>query len=178
MLFTRKYDLYRQLDTSNWQDSLRKYLHTDPSRLYTRNLIDTDHETYTLLLLCWNPGKESCIHDHPSDGCWVKILQGMVRECRYRHMGDNSSSSINQEDKENDGPLYCYQDQTAHDGEIMYMEDSLGYHKIGNPGHCVAATLHLYSPPFHQCKTWASECDAPQDTPMSNYSEYGHKLET
>lgn len=29
----------------------------------------TIHKTFTLLLLCWNPGKESPIHDHPCDGC-------------------------------------------------------------------------------------------------------------
>ncbi len=43
----------------------RKYAHFDPSRNYTRNLVATDDETFTLLLLCWNPGRESPIHDHP-----------------------------------------------------------------------------------------------------------------
>ena len=43
----------------------RKYALFDSSKHYTRNLIATDDETFTLLLLCWNPGKESPIHDHP-----------------------------------------------------------------------------------------------------------------
>ena len=29
----------------------------DPEKLYTRNLVATDGKTFTLLLLCWNPGK-------------------------------------------------------------------------------------------------------------------------
>ncbi len=28
----------------------------DPEKLYTRNLVATDGKTFTLLLLCWNPG--------------------------------------------------------------------------------------------------------------------------
>ncbi|KAL7535306.1 hypothetical protein ACHAXR_008454 [Thalassiosira sp. AJA248-18] len=50
---------------------------------YTRNLIATDNETFTLLLLCWNPGKCSPIHDHPCDGCWLRVCQGQIQETRY-----------------------------------------------------------------------------------------------
>lgn len=55
--------LFRRLDLSlgEW----RKYALFDPMKNYTRNLIATDDETFTLLLLCWNPSKESPIHDHP-----------------------------------------------------------------------------------------------------------------
>jgi hypothetical protein len=37
-------------------------------------LIATDDETFTLLLLCWNPSKESPIHDHP----WVRLYNILV----------------------------------------------------------------------------------------------------
>jgi hypothetical protein len=50
------------LDKKEWA----KYAIFDPSKNYTRNLIATDDETFTLLLLCWNAGKESPIHDHVS----------------------------------------------------------------------------------------------------------------
>lgn len=33
------------------------YAFWDPDKLYTRNLVATDGKTFTLLLLCWNPGK-------------------------------------------------------------------------------------------------------------------------
>ena len=33
------------------------------------------------------------------------------------------------------------------------MDDSLGYHKIGNPYKDTGAvSLHLYTPPYHSCK--------------------------
>ena len=43
----------------------KKYALFDSQKNYTRNLIATDDETFTLLLLCWNADKESPIHDHP-----------------------------------------------------------------------------------------------------------------
>jgi cysteine dioxygenase len=46
-------------------------------------LIATDGATFSLMLLCWNPGKFSPIHDHPSDGCWLRVLEGAVQEVRY-----------------------------------------------------------------------------------------------
>jgi hypothetical protein len=49
-----------------------------------RNLIATDNETFTLMLLCWTPGKESPIHDHPCEGCWMRVVQGCVREVQVR----------------------------------------------------------------------------------------------
>ena len=55
--------LFRRLDLS--REEWRKYALFDPMKNYTRNLIATDDETFTLLLLCWNPSKESPIHDHP-----------------------------------------------------------------------------------------------------------------
>ena len=56
-------ELFGRLDLGSGE--WRKYALFDSSKHYTRNLIATDDETFTLLLLCWNPGKESPIHDHP-----------------------------------------------------------------------------------------------------------------
>lgn len=40
------------------EDELCRYKHFDKSKKYTRNLISAG-ETYTLMLLCWNPGMVS-----------------------------------------------------------------------------------------------------------------------
>lgn len=133
------------------------YAFFDSSKPYTRNLIATDNETYTLLLLCWNPNEESPIHDHPCDGCWLKVLQGNVRECRY------------------DENLCCTADDIFQQGELTYITDSLGYHKVGNPTRTPSVSLHLYSPPFSRCRVWrdASKRMA-SSVDFCNYSEYGH----
>ena len=92
-------------------------------------------------------------------------MQGAIRECRYRHLGVTDSS-----------PLYCFQETVARKGTVTYIDDSQGYHKVGNPENQVATTLHLYSPPIQRCKIWTNEVDAPQEAYMSNYSEFGCKL--
>ena len=38
----------------------------------------------------------------------------------------------------------------------MFIDDSRGLHKIGNPcPHTGAVTLHLYTPPYKSCKVWS-----------------------
>ena len=56
-------ELFSRLDLSTKE--LGPYRLFEPNKNYTRNLIATDNETFTLLLLCWNAEKESPIHDHP-----------------------------------------------------------------------------------------------------------------
>jgi len=60
-------------DLSMTKADYSRFVFHDESKNYTRNLISTDHDSYVLLLLCWSPGKESPIHDHPCDGCWMKV---------------------------------------------------------------------------------------------------------
>lgn len=73
--------LYKRLDLK--KEDWERYALFEPSKNYTRNLISTDNETFTLILMCWNSGKESPIHDHPCDGCWMRVCEGSVQEKRY-----------------------------------------------------------------------------------------------
>ena len=129
LLLCRQYELTPEV----W----RPYAFFDSSRSYTRNLIATDDETYSLLLLCWNPQKESLIHDHPGEGCWLKVLQGSIQESRYSDT------------------LECQSEEIFTEGQVGWITDALGYHKIGNPSmDQPAVTIHLYAPPTRQCRTW------------------------
>lgn len=159
------------------QGDLSKFAHFDPSKNYTRNLISTDGKLYTLLLLCWNPGKESPIHDHPCDGCWMKTCQGSVRERRYKKKkktGDKDS-----DDDDDDGMLECVFDTVYNDSELAYIRDSMGYHKVGNPSLTKRSiTLHLYCPPFDKCRIWFNEGDTSSSMCSSSsvccyHSQYG-----
>jgi cysteine dioxygenase len=126
---------------------------------YTRNLIATDHKNYTLLLLCWNAGQESPVHDHPCDGCWLQVLQGDIREVRY------------------DRQLQCVSDETFREGALSYITDSDGYHKVGNPSKLPSVSLHLYAPPFQKCLCWRTEDpEQSSESECSNFSEYGVKV--
>ncbi|EWM21781.1 cysteine dioxygenase [Nannochloropsis gaditana] len=142
------------------------YAFWDPDKLYTRNLVATDGKTFTLLLLCWNPGKESPIHDHPCDGCWVKCAQGTVKETIYQM--DGGRSLVAEEEK------YFYP------GELSYIEDSLGFHKVGNPDPVIGAvTLHCYIPPPRSARVWLPTRTAVSDSmtvPTCLYSAFGQRV--
>ena len=154
---------FRDNDLKNWPDrkkrletiltnthlnenEIQKYVFIDQDIPYTRNLVFSDQENYTLILMCWNPKKESKIHDHPCDGCFVKTLRGGVKESRY-HMEEETGEN---------GDVRKFMvfdfDYTTSAGEVNYMDDNLGYHKIGCATEELAITLHLYTPPFQSCK--------------------------
>lgn len=123
-------------------EDLKKHINFDDRYPYTRNLVK-DEATYTLICLCWNPLQESKIHNHPCDGCYVKPIEGEVKETVYEHCkstGAVTPSHIN-----------YYNNPT----QVSFMADSQGrLHKIGNPREEGAITLHLYSPPFDRCEIW------------------------
>ena len=154
-------DLFSQLVFE--KDEWERFALSDSSRNYSRNLIATDNETYTLLLLCWNPGKSSPIHDHPCDGCWMRVCEGEVMEARYAK-------------DENTDSLRRTSDNVYHEGEEVYISDYIGYHKIGNPSPSQpAVTLHLYCPPFQRCKIWLDpeHFSKPTVSSVCFYSEFG-----
>lgn len=117
-----------------------KYTFFDFEKPYTRNLVATDSKNYTLLMLCWNPGKESKIHDHPCDGCFIKTIRGCIKETTY------TTNEKTNEIKLKGSKFFS-------EGQVSYMHDSIGLHKIGNPSHDHGAvTLHLYTPPYGTCR--------------------------
>ena len=152
-------------------NELARFAHFDADKRYTRNLIATEGQTaasngFTLMLLCWNPGKESPIHDHPCDGCWFRVMGGRVREVRYAHPPPGAASPA----------LLQTGVLEAACGDVSYMDDSLGLHKVGNPSAGVPAlTLHLYSPPFSMCHIWPDASDATRSSHpvITYYSENG-----
>lgn len=65
------------------------FRYVDGKKLYTRNLV-MECDLFTIICLVWNPDKESPIHDHPCDGCWVRVLEGNVQETVF----DSTSSGV------------------------------------------------------------------------------------
>jgi cysteine dioxygenase len=159
--FIHELDEVYELNQSNWDekraaienllhrinlstDEVNKYTFWDSGeRPYTRNLIHTDGKNYTLLMLCWNGGRESSIHDHPCEGCFIRAIRGSVRETRYEVLPE-----VDQIKKS--------QITFLNEGQVSYMHDSIGLHKIGNPcKNTGSVTLHLYTPPFKSCRVWS-----------------------
>jgi cysteine dioxygenase len=71
----------------------------------------------------------------------VKVLQGEIQETKYAVLPDEA------------GKLQLVSEVVGKLGEVLYMDDSVGLHKIKNPNPLVGAiSLHLYTPPYQSCK--------------------------
>lgn len=155
----------------------------DENKNYTRNLICTDNKTFTLLLLIWNPSKpHSPIHDHPCDGCWMKVLKGRIHEKRYKDVNHNNNKKSNHDDDKEStrramvSQLECTSDQVFEEGQDVYfISDNMGYHSIGNANGIneTSITLHLYCPPFQKCTVFLDDVEEKQE--KHSYYEEGEE---
>ena len=158
----RMLQLYNEINLTTF--NIDKYTFWDSDKPYTRNLVATDDKHYSLLLLCWNAGKESKVHNHPGDGCYLKTVRGSIRETRYQvdpvtdEILPSSVKFLSEGQCKlllNSYIVYDIVSLNTYAPIAAYIDDSMGLHKIGNPCPDVGAvTLHLYTPPFKSCKVW------------------------
>lgn len=147
------------------QDEVNKYVLWKEDKTYTRNLIYSDFKNFTILLLCWNAGRSSKIHDHPCDSCFIKVLTGCIQETKYAvNLASNTIIETS----------VCVHVE----GHVSYMDDYIGYHKVANPQTDKGSvSLHIYTPPFSQCKTWDNVGDRAnyQIVDMNYCSAWSHQ---
>lgn len=109
------------------------------NRSYTRNCI-FDNEKFELILLCWEEGQITPIHDHGGEECWVKIVEGEFRETIYEA---NTS-----------GELSIVKSAVAKTNDITYMVDFMGFHSLENLSNKRSMSLHLYAKPIRNCNVF------------------------
>lgn len=132
--------------TSNMTD-WEEFSHFD-DHTYTRNLVDDGNGKYNLMLLCWNTGQASSIHDHAGSHCFMKILDGKLDEERYPCPDE---IEVGKEMKP---------DQVTElvTDSVAYISDKVGMHRVSNPSHTIpAVSLHLYSPPYEECHSYREQ---------------------
>ena len=103
---------------------------------YTRNCI-INNEKFELILLCWEPGQTTPIHDHGGEECWVKIIDGDFKETIYK--------------EEETGSLNAVSSKVAKPNDITYMIDFMGFHSLENLADKRSISLHLYAKPIRRC---------------------------
>jgi len=115
---------------------------------YTRNLI-FGNDKFELMVLVWRASQETRIHDHAASRCWMAPLSGEITEALYiPHLAPGEEPSTD--------PTVCpdliITEKSIHKvGDVGFIEDDIGLHKIGNRFHDRdTITLHLYSPPIRE----------------------------
>ena len=93
---------------------------------YKRNVVFRN-ERFEFILICWDKGQSTPLHDHPHQGCIMRVLEGELTEERIHK--NNKSSHILLE------------------GQISFMCNDYGEHVVYNSTDKKSISLHIYSPP-------------------------------
>ncbi|XP_061116473.1 cysteine dioxygenase type 1 [Conger conger] len=142
----------------------KKYAIFDQYR-YTRNLVDKGNGKFNLIVLCWGEGHGSSIHDHTDSHCFMKMLQGQLKETRYEWPADSTQTEMRMKSQ-----------SILRENECAYINDSHGLHRVENFSHTEGAiSLHLYSPPFDKCQTFDQRTGHKNVVKMTFWSEFGEK---
>jgi cysteine dioxygenase len=110
--------------------------------VYARNLI-RGGEDYELIVICWQDGQRSPVHDHAGQRCWMSVLDGTIRERIFERPGGG-------------GPLALRSSRALERGQVGYITDELGLHEI-HPEGGRAVSLHLYAKPIRACRVFCPD---------------------
>ena len=83
-------------------------------------------DLFEMFIICWSPLQYTKIHDHPENGCLMKVLRGSLTENRYTNSFQTSTTTI-------------------YKNYVGYLEGSTIMHNICNFDD-YSVTLHIYSP--------------------------------
>lgn len=100
---------------------------------YTRNLLYKNN-IFDVYILTWDSKFKCKIHDHASNGCYLKVLKGNLKENIY------------------DDKFNIIKTSTFKENMVSHMTNDIGYHDIENEGEDYSVSLHIYSPPNHKTK--------------------------
>lgn len=120
---SRVKDTLKSYDGNDWLTYVNKCDST-----YNRELIHSSPE-YDLVIITWCKNQGCAIHNHPENGCTVKILQNSITEELYETE-----------------TLKLQKSSTYTTDDIMYIDDTLGYHRMCNKCDKPCVSLHIYAP--------------------------------
>lgn len=118
-------------------DSIAQY---DPM-LYKRTLLFRDSHV-DVFLIGWNGAQGSKIHDHPDNGCIMRVLNNELSEETYIL-------------KENGLEKLKY--HRLIEGEVAHIKKNTILHRIFNESKEKSLSLHIYSPPNYKTKYYEDE---------------------
>ncbi len=148
--------------------SITRYFHWKPD-FYTRNLVYKD-ERYEMLVLCWESGHQSRIHNHSDQKCWMTVPVGRLR-------GQNFAVETLDESRG-----HCRLVET----DSFELSDCLAAKvELEEPIHQIlnlaeygerAVSLHVYSKPFESCLSYCRDTDTFKEVQLCYTSINGELL--
>ena len=132
-------------------DSIDKYFFWHPQN-YTRNLVYKD-DRFELLVICWDRGVVSRVHNHYDQRCWMTVPVGRLK-------GQNFAVEAMDE-----AAGYCKLRET----DAFELADCLAAKvELEEPIHQIlnlpeyderAVSIHIYSKPYDRCLSYCRDTD-------------------
>ncbi|HTQ11210.1 MAG TPA: cysteine dioxygenase family protein, partial [Fimbriimonadaceae bacterium] len=127
----------------------------DPSFLkpardsYARRLLHKDPKgRYTALVMVWDKGQGTALHDHDNMWCVECVYRGRIKVDSYRMLSDGGDGS------DRNSPVYAFEHETtvyAGPGEAGALIPPFDHHTIRNPDESSAVTIHIYGGEMTHC---------------------------
>ena len=92
-----------------------------------------------MILICWDEGAKTPIHDHDGQHCWVLQVSGSIVEKRF---------------EKKDAGFSLIDEAELIAGKISYMNYKMGYNTLENNSESREMTLHIYANPINQCNVY------------------------
>ena len=106
------------------------------SQSYKRTLLYTD-QNVDVYLLGWNAKQGSKIHDHPDNGCVMRVIENELSEETYVQRSDGLEK-------------VGYKNLKV--GVTSHIKKNTILHKIFNESDIKSLSLHVYSPPNYKTR--------------------------
>jgi len=147
-------------------ESLSPYTFFSQGR-YTRNLVFTN-ERFEVMVLCWDTGRATPIHNHNGQSCWVHVLSGQLSFTNYKWLGcDRVNRNVHLQESSKI-PL-------APTGSLSVIDERDTIHALSNDSSFNerAISLHIYARPLSTCVIYDMKNDQCFDKPLSYFSIEG-----
>jgi len=130
-------------------DSLPDRFLVPSKNRYARRLLHKDPaERFTIVVMVWDPGQGTPIHDHCGMWCVECVVLGRIRVTQYDMVPFTH------------GPLVEFREAgcvTAGFGEAGALIPPFDYHRIENAFDTTAATIHVYGGEMLSCTAFHPE---------------------
>ena len=115
-----------------------KYFRPNTNQYHREYILQTPF--LELIAITWLPGQASAIHNHAESTCGVRVLTGDAAETLFAKVGDDEAIRIGT--------------TVMKTGKVFGGESPDNIHIIANDGVIPLHTIHLYSPPLAQMRTF------------------------
>jgi cysteine dioxygenase len=134
------------------------------SATYTRNLI-ARNTWFEMLLLCWNKGQSSPIHNHAGQNCWMAVLEGEIEEQQF----DSPSAGRRECSLKGASKVFA-------PGKVAFINDDIALHRVSPRAGGVGVSLHVYSRPIDVCNVYDESTGSVISRSLSYHSVRGARM--